>query len=158
MRTNGNEIRDIEQNKAFVQDVLGALSRGDWERMEDAFAEDAVVWVAGAMSISGTHTKAFVTEADRRTRAFFPDGLSLVVKAMTAEGDRVAIEAESLNKHTSGKIYNNHFHRYEGRFETRFFGTGWLFQRAFRARIEKMLPIWEKAYALYTGTGESTCS
>ncbi len=40
----------------------------------------------------------------------FPDGLSFRIKAMTAEGDRVAIEAESYGRHRSGKIYNNHYH------------------------------------------------
>ena len=32
------------------------------------------------------------------------------LKALTAEGERVAVEAGSLGKHVSGKIYNNHFH------------------------------------------------
>lgn len=102
MSSNGNE--------AFVRSVLSALSRGDWDVVENAFADDAVVWVAGAMPISGTHTKEFVAEAGRRTKTFFPDGLSLTVKATTVEGERVAVEAESLGTHTSGKTYNNHFH------------------------------------------------
>jgi hypothetical protein len=29
---------------------------------------------------------------------------------MTAEGDRVAIEAESFGRHVSGKTYNNKYH------------------------------------------------
>jgi hypothetical protein len=40
----------------------------------------------------------------------FPDGLAFEVHSMTAEGDRVAIEAESKGMHVSGKKYNNLYH------------------------------------------------
>lgn len=46
--------------------------------------------------------------------------------------------------------------RYEGSFETRFFGTGWILERVFRSRIEKMIPTWEKACELYPETGDAT--
>jgi len=97
-------------NKAIAKKVITAISNDNWEYVNDVFAEDAVVWIAGSMPISGTHTKEFVIVAGKRTREGFPEGLSLTPKAMTVEGGRVAIEAESLGKHISGKTYNNHFH------------------------------------------------
>lgn len=100
----------VEENKKLARQVIEAISNDNWEYVNDVFADDAVVWVAGSMPISGTHQKDFVIVAGKRTREGFPAGLSLTLKAMTAEGDRVAIEAESYGKHISGKIYNNHFH------------------------------------------------
>ena len=40
----------------------------------------------------------------------FPEGLIFTLYGMTAEDDRVALEAESHGVHKSGKQYNNHYH------------------------------------------------
>jgi len=85
-----------EENKKFAQTFLEALSRGDWQFVEDAYAEDVVIWTAAP--------ELFPSNGS------FPEGLKFTVKAMTAEGERVAIEAESYGKHISGKIYNNLYH------------------------------------------------
>ena len=37
-------------------------------------------------------------------------GLKLTPKGITAEGDRVAVEAESYGQHANGKVYNNQYH------------------------------------------------
>ena len=39
-----------------------------------------------------------------------PNGLKITVKGVTAEGNRVAVEAESYGEHANGKIYNNFYH------------------------------------------------
>ncbi|HEY4547356.1 MAG TPA: nuclear transport factor 2 family protein, partial [Pedomonas sp.] len=39
-----------------------------------------------------------------------PEGITFTIHGMTAEGDRVAVEAESLGRHVSGKMYNNKYH------------------------------------------------
>ena len=36
--------------------------------------------------------------------------MKFTIHSMTAEDDRVAIEAESYGEHASGKTYNNHYH------------------------------------------------
>jgi len=99
-----------EENKKFAQTFLEALSRGDWQFVEDAYAEDVVIWTAGSMPFSGTHTKDGLSDVKAWLTGSFPEGLKFTVKAMTAEGERVAIEAESYGKHISGKIYNNLYH------------------------------------------------
>jgi hypothetical protein len=48
--------------------------------------------------------------ASRGVLTVFPEGLRFTIHALTAERDRVAIEAESHGKHVSGKIYNNKYH------------------------------------------------
>lgn len=105
-----DNLTKTEVNKTLAGKVIEAISNDNWEFVSEVFAEDALVWVAGSMPISGFHTKEFVIVAGKRTRDGFPEGLSLTAKAMTAEGDRVAIEAESLGQHISGKTCNNHFH------------------------------------------------
>ena|GEM_PF-3098474 len=42
--------------------------------------------------------------------ATMPKGLRITPKGLTAEGDRVAVEAESYGETASGKIYNNLYH------------------------------------------------
>ena len=99
-----------EENKKVAQRFLDALSRGDWQFVEDAYADDVIIWTPGSMPFSGTHTKAEVADVKSWLTGVFPDGLKFTVKAMTAEGDRVAVEAESYGKHVSGKIYHNQYH------------------------------------------------
>jgi ketosteroid isomerase-like protein len=40
----------------------------------------------------------------------FPEGLHFEILNMTAEEDRVAVEATSRGLHASGKLYANHYH------------------------------------------------
>jgi ketosteroid isomerase-like protein len=73
---------------------------------ESLLTDDVSWWVPGR----GTVTKAeFIGMA-----AAFADMLdgpfSLTVKGVTAEGDRVAVEAESLGKLRNGRTYNNTYH------------------------------------------------
>ena len=39
-----------------------------------------------------------------------PNGLAITIKGLTAEGDRVAVEAESYGELVNGKVYNNEYH------------------------------------------------
>jgi len=43
-------------------------------------------------------------------RGVFPNGMQFTAHSMTAEADRVCVEAESYGTHISGKTYNNRFH------------------------------------------------
>jgi len=99
-----------EENKALVKEVFQAISNGNWNFVTETFAEDAKVWVAGDMPISGNHTKDFVRGLEIGNQEMFPNGMTLTPKEMTAEADRIAVEAETYGKHVSGKIYNNFFH------------------------------------------------
>ncbi|MDV7140385.1 nuclear transport factor 2 family protein [Maribacter sp. TH_r10] len=105
-----NSQKQLEENKAIVNAVFKAITDGNWSYVTETFADDAKVWVAGDMPISGNHTKDFVRGLEAGNPAMFPNGMSLTPKAMTAEGDRVAVEAETYGEHFSGKTYNNFFH------------------------------------------------
>jgi ketosteroid isomerase-like protein len=105
-----NQMSLEEQNKNLARRFIDAISRADVDAIVDAYADDGCCWTAGSMPISGTFSAKQVAEASRLVLTAFPDGLRFTIKSMTAEGDRVAIEAESHGKHASGKLYNNQYH------------------------------------------------
>ena len=64
----------------------------------------------GELPLPGMMTRAQFSEVLKGFRTRIPKGLKLTPKALTAEGDRVAVEAESYGETASGKIYNNRYH------------------------------------------------
>ncbi len=97
-------------NKALARRFIAAISRADVDAIVAAYAPDGTCWTSGTMPISGTFGVDQVAAASRGVLTVFPDGLRFTIHALTAEGPRVAIEAESYGKHVSGKIYNNKYH------------------------------------------------
>jgi uncharacterized protein len=97
-------------NKALARRFLAAVSRADVDAIVGAYAPSGTCWTAGSMPISGTYGVEQVAAASRGVLTVFPEGLRFTIHAMTAQGDRVAIEAESYGKHMSGKVYNNKYH------------------------------------------------
>jgi ketosteroid isomerase-like protein len=100
----------IEENKQLAREFVAAISRGDVKAIEAAFADDGTCWTTGTMPISGRFTKAQVSDAASHVLDMFPDGLEISIRRMTAEDDRVAIEAESQGRHVSGADYHNVYH------------------------------------------------
>jgi ketosteroid isomerase-like protein len=100
----------IEQNKALAREFFDALGRGDTKWVLDFYAEDGVCWTAGTLPISGERGREELAPFMAGILDAFPEGLEFTIKGMTAEGDRVAIEAESFGRHVSGKTYNNQYH------------------------------------------------
>jgi uncharacterized protein len=64
----------------------------------------------GNTLISGTFSREQIAAAAGGIFEVFPDGLEFRVQHMTAEGERVAVEATSEGRHVSGKIYSNEYH------------------------------------------------
>ena len=100
----------IAENKQLARRFIDAISRGDIEGIQKSFAKDGTVWTIGTMPISGTFSADQVAEASHRVLDLFPEGLRITIKGMTAEDDRVAIEAESHGRHKSGRDYANVYH------------------------------------------------
>lgn len=100
----------IEENKRIVRDFMDATSAGDVERIVAAYADDGILQTMGRTLISGTYTREQVAAAAGHIFEIFPEGITFTIHGMTAEGDRVAVEAESLGHHVSGKMYNNKYH------------------------------------------------
>lgn len=99
-----------DRNKVLVERFFAAMNAGDSPAIVDAYAEDGAVWTSGGTLISGTFSKAQIREASGRIFEAFPRGIAFSILAMTAEGERVAVEAESQGEHVSGKRYTNQYH------------------------------------------------
>lgn len=97
-------------NKARVQAFMEALSRGDTEYTVAAYADEGHVRTMGNTLISGTFTVDQIRAAAGAIFDAFPEGIRFTITGMTAEDDRVAVEAHSEGRHVSGKMYRNEYH------------------------------------------------
>jgi len=99
-----------QRNKELAQRFFDALNRADSAYVVAAYADDGAVWTSGNTLISGLFDKQQISAASGRIFEAFPEGLEFIVHGMTAEGERVAVEAESRGRHVSGSFYNNLYH------------------------------------------------
>ena len=99
-----------ESNKELVREFMKRFSANDLPAALSMMSDDATWWVAGNFPLSGTKTKKQFAELLGQIGGAVPDGIKLVPKAFTAEGDRVAVETESMADHTNGKKYRNQYH------------------------------------------------
>lgn len=98
------------RNREIVAELFDAISRADVAKLDELYAPDFEIWTAGQLPISGTRTRAQALEGMAMIDSMFPDGLTFTVTGLTAEGDRVAVEAESDGVHASGRRYHNQYH------------------------------------------------
>ncbi len=102
-----------EDNKKIVLGFFENLSSGKADAMLAMMADNATWTVMGKpdkFALGGTKTKAQFAELLKGIGSAMPKGLRVTPKALTAEGDRVSMEAESYGEHANGKIYNNLYH------------------------------------------------
>jgi ketosteroid isomerase-like protein len=102
----------IEQNKAVVRSLMKNFTPHDLDKALDLLAEDAVWTMMGQprrFPYAGAKNK---TDTAAQLQGF----LSLMAKfswepkVMTAEDDRVAVEAVSYGEMADGKKYSNVYH------------------------------------------------
>ena len=102
-----------ETNKHVVLSFFENFSVGKVDAALALMADSATWWVAGKpdkFALAGTKTKTQFAELLHGIGAAMPKGLRVTPKGLTAEGYRVAGEAESYGETASGKIYNNLYH------------------------------------------------
>ncbi len=100
----------IEDNKRFILGFFENLSAGNGEAVLGALADNATWWVQGNFPLSGTKTKKEFAALVGDLGSKIDGGLRVTPKGITAEGDRVAVEAESHAKMKNGKTYQNSYH------------------------------------------------
>ncbi len=98
------------RNKQLVRDFFALLNRGDVAGIVAAYATEGRLRTMGHTLISGTFTRAQIEAAAGGIYQAFPQGLTFTIDAMTAEGERVAVEAHSHGPHVSGVTYSNEYH------------------------------------------------
>lgn len=100
----------VEENVAVMRRFFDAMNAGDVATLIDSYAEDGRCVTMGRTLISGTFDKQQVAMAAGRIYEAFPEGVRFEILDITAQEDRVAIEAESFARHASGKDYHNEYH------------------------------------------------
>ena len=94
----------VEENKRTALKMIAALEGGHLD--ETLVTPDVAWWVPGR----GTVSKADFLGLAEAFRGLLKDGCKMTVHGVTAEGDRVAVEAESIAPLVNGKTYNNTYH------------------------------------------------
>ncbi len=101
---------ELEANKQLARDFMDAMSSGEAERILALYSDDVSVWTAGSLPFSGLHDRSEVAALCKGLLGAFPEGLQFSIQSMTAEGERVAVEAEGLGTHANGKVYHQRYH------------------------------------------------
>ena len=112
----------IEKNKEIIVNFWTNFLTEKAHEAFELLAEDSTWTVMGKLSAAqpGPLSKAQFMEQLRNTGAWmaddravgevFQNGLRVSIKGIIAEGNRVAIEAESFADTKNGKKYNNVYH------------------------------------------------
>lgn len=103
----------LEENKAIVRRFLESYSVGCVDETLSQMTESCIFAVmrrSESLPIPRAPSKAEFGEILRNLRTMFPNGVRVTVRSMIAEGNKVAVEAESYAEMGNGKIYNNLYH------------------------------------------------
>lgn len=103
----------IEENKATARAFFERFSEGDVAGALAMMSDDATWWIAGKpeqLPAAGLYSKAKIARLFDNMGGQLPNGLKMTVKSLIAEGDRVALEAESLGELRNGRVYNQEYH------------------------------------------------
>jgi uncharacterized protein len=92
--------------------MLQAVGAKSAAAIGELMAPDATWWVVGSGDRETTAAPRgpFLDSIEERLDQLFAGPVSFTVKGITAEGDRVAVEADSSAQLTNGKTYANMYH------------------------------------------------
>jgi uncharacterized protein len=100
----------LEENKIVAQRFLLALCAGDSDTLGSLMADDGTYWTVGSIAVSGTMDKPAVMAKVARLPSDIPTGVKMTFGDITAEDDRVCVEARSFADVAPGKLYRNSYH------------------------------------------------
>jgi len=102
----------IEDNKAMAIELLEASGRHDGATFDRLLHPDATYWVIGDPRLfahGGEQTRDRIV-AYMSTPSIFVGGVEYSFGAITAEEDRVAVEATTRGTLPDGRVYTNVYH------------------------------------------------
>ncbi|MDR7075946.1 MULTISPECIES: nuclear transport factor 2 family protein [Neobacillus] len=101
-----------EQNKEVVTNFMKTFSTGNIDAFMEYMSDKATWWVAGTIEgISGEKDmKEFRAMNSGIAEGTKTGAITLTPLAITAEGNRVAVETESYAELNNGRVYNNIYH------------------------------------------------
>ena len=104
---------NLETNKKLVADFFACFGRKEVAKALDMMTSDATWWIGGKprlFPLAGLKTKAQIGDILNSLVPGTKNGLAITPKSMVAEGDKIAIEAESYGEFADGRVYNNEYH------------------------------------------------
>jgi ketosteroid isomerase-like protein len=93
-----------EEHRRIALALMEALPR-DFATARNYLADEFIWWSPGFGDIALQLEKTM-----RHVKGRLKGPLRFTVSGLTAEGDRVAVEAESYGEVLNGKVYNNRYH------------------------------------------------
>ena len=103
----------LDANKQLVRDFLEHYATGRYHAALAMLAPDSRWWLPGhpqEFPAAGWVDKEVVERRLAGNLKLLPHGIEITVGAITAEDDRVAVEAESKAKLVNGALYHNRYH------------------------------------------------
>jgi len=104
----------LEDNKSVALEFLKVQALGDFDRAISMLTDDASMWVAGDFANSGIWEGEALAQHFRDLEqidsSIFAGPIKMTVGAVTAEDDRVCMEAAVNVPLSNGKTYENMFH------------------------------------------------
>lgn len=104
---------NMEENKRVARQLVEGLGAGDGAQAFDQLHEDAV-WTVMAdpvvFPVLGSMSKTSFASHIRAFLGALPTGIQVTVTGITAEGNRVAVEAKSVAALPNGKVLNQVYH------------------------------------------------
>ena len=103
----------IEQNRELVRRFFDCFSTNDVATALSFLSDDATWWIAGRpeqLPAAGSYSKEKIARLFQTMAGQLPGGLKMTIKDLIAEGDRVALEVESLGQLQNGRVYNQQYH------------------------------------------------
>lgn len=103
----------LERNRSTAREFFARFSASDIEGALALMTDDATWLIPGKperMSTAGVYSKERIRKLFYTMLKQLERGLQLTVKGMVAEGERVALEAESSGDLKNGRRYRQHYH------------------------------------------------
>jgi uncharacterized protein len=100
----------MSDNKKLVTAFMQALGKGDAEAMKPLLTADMVAVCTGTCLLSGSRNAAEILGAVGMLKQATKNGIDFKLLNLTAEEDRVAVEAEGYSTLVNGTPYNNQYH------------------------------------------------
>ena len=103
-------MSELDDNKALICKFWSAFSESRFDDALGLLSDAATWWVAGTTDISGTYTKPEFRELVMGVSEGTENGIQVTPTLLTAEGERVSMEATSYGLMRDGKEYKNIYH------------------------------------------------
>lgn len=104
-------MTQIETNKRIAEQWFSYFNSGHLDEAFDLVDKDVYWCSPGSTEIAGTMTREQVKAYGEQVAEASEDGeFQIIPSSFVAEGERVAVQAESKLQLKNGKLYNQHYH------------------------------------------------